>query len=225
MYENLMTLPLFKGVSLSRVSDIVGKTKLSFLKYLPGETILRAGDPCNSIKFVIAGDVRLTITNYTDRFRIAQTLKAPSVISPDFLFGRHTIYPAEGVAIDTVSIMQIEKADFIGLLMEDEVIMFNYLNILSTNAQKAIDGVMALTTGELEERIAFWIIALTQYDSTDIVLQARQRDLYSLFGVQRTSFISALDNLRAQGMLTYTPREINVISRRELRNVLLKEPD
>ena len=35
MYENLMTLPLFKGVSYNRVSEIVGKTRLGFLKYLP----------------------------------------------------------------------------------------------------------------------------------------------------------------------------------------------
>lgn len=225
MYENLMTLPLFKGVSYNRVSEIVGKTRLGFLKYSPGETIVRAGEPCTYIKFVINGDVRLTIRNITDRFRVMQTLKAPAVISPDFLFGRHTLYPADGVAIDTVSIMQVAKADFIELLRGDEVILFNYLNMLSTNAQKAIDGVIALTTGSLEERIAFWIIALTQLGSTDIVLQARHRDLYALFGVQRTSFIAALDSLAAQGVISYTQNEITVLSRRGLRSVLLKVPE
>lgn len=42
MYENLMTLPLFKGVSYARLSEIVGNTRLAFLKYLPGEAILEA---------------------------------------------------------------------------------------------------------------------------------------------------------------------------------------
>lgn len=225
MYENLMTLPLFKGVSYNRVSEIVGKTRLGFLKYLPGDPLVRVGEPCTGIKFVIAGSVRLTIRNVTDRFRVMQTLNAPSVISPDFLFGRDTLYPADGVAIDTVSVMQIAKADFISLLHEDEIILFNYLNILSTNAQKAINGVMALTSGSLEERIAFWIIALTQLDSTDIVLQARQRDMYALFGVQRTSFMAALDSLRDRGIITYSTNEIHVLSRRDLRSVLLNVSD
>lgn len=225
MYENLMTLPLFKGVSYNRVSEIVGKTRLGFLKYLPGDPLVRVGEPCTGIKFIITGSVRLTIHNVSDRFRVMQTLNAPSVISPDFLFGRDTLYPADGVAIDTVSVMQIAKSDFISLLHEDEIILFNYLNILSTNAQKAINGVMALTSGSLEERIAFWIIALTQMDATDIVLQARQRDLYALFGVQRTSFMAALDSLRDRGIITYTTNEISVLSRRELRSILLNVSD
>lgn len=225
MYESLLTLPLFKGLSYTRLSEIVGNTRLAFLKYLPGETILTAGEPCSQIKFVIKGDVRLTISNSTDRFRVSQTLRAPALISPDFLFGRHTMYPGTAKAIDTVSIMQIDKADLIRLLQSDEIFIFNYLNMLSTNAQKAIDGIIALTSGSLEERIAYWIIALTQLGSDDIVLSARQRDLYTLFNVQRSSFIATLDSLKERGIIDYGTNEIRVLSRRALRSVLLKTPD
>lgn len=225
MYESLLTLPLFKGLSYTRLSEIVGNTRLAFLKDLPGETILTAGEPCSQIKFVIMGDVRLTISNSTDRFRVSQTLRAPALISPDFLFGRHTMYPGTARAIDTVSIMQIDKADLIRLLQSDEIFIFNYLNMLSTNAQKAIDGIIALTSGSLEERIAYWIIALTQLGSDDIVLSARQRDLYTLFNVQRSSFIATLDSLKERGIIDYGTNEIRVLSRRALRSVLLKTPD
>ena len=225
MYENLMTLPLFKGISYARLSEIVGNTRLAFLKYLPGETMLTAGDPCTHIKFIISGKVRLTIRNESDRVRVSQTLTAPAVISPDFLFGRNTLYPVTATAIDTVSVMQIDKNDLIQLLQSDEIFLFNYLNILSTNAQKAVDGVLAITSGSLEERIAFWIIALTQMDSDEIVLTAKQRDLYSLFGVQRSSFIAALDSMHARGILDYSPNEIRVRSRRALRSILLRQPD
>lgn len=225
MYENLMVLPLFNGVSYNRISEIVGNTRLAFSKYLPGEKIIEAGDPCTRMMFVIGGSVRLTVRNSTDRFIVCQTLEAPTVVSPDFLFGRNTLYPATVVAIDTVSIMQIEKNDFINIIRSDEVCLFNYLNYISTNAQKAIDGVLALTSGSLEERIAFWIIALTQRDAKDVTLACRQRDLYTLFGVQRSSFISTLDSMKERGLIDYTPTEIRVISRNDLRSVLLKTPD
>lgn len=225
MYENLMGLPLFNGVSYNRISEIVGSTRLAFSKYLPGEKILDAGDPCVRMMFVIGGSVRLTVRNSTDRFSVNQTLEAPTVVSPDFLFGRNTLYPASVTAIDTVSIMQIDKNDFINIIRTDEVCLFNYLNYISTNAQKAIDGVLALTSGSLEERIAFWIIALTQRDAKDISLACRQRDLYALFGVQRSSFINTLDSLKSRGIIDYTSTEIRVISRSDLRSVLLKSPD
>ncbi len=225
MYENLMRLPLFNGVSYNRISEIVGNTRLAFMKFLPGERIVSAGDPCTRLMFVIGGKVRLAVRNSSDRFIVSQTLESPSVVSPDFLFGRNTLFPASVTAIDTVSIMEIEKNDFINIIRNDEVCLFNYLNFISTNAQKAIDGVLALTSGSLEERIAFWIIALTQRDAKDIVFSCRQRDLYSLFGVQRSSFISTLDSMKERGLIDYTPTEISVTSRSELRSVLLKSPD
>lgn len=225
MYENHMRLPLFNGVSYNRISEIVGNTRLAFMKFLPGERIVSAGDPCTRLMFVIGGKVRLSVRNSSDRFIVSQTLESPSVVSPDFLFGRNTLFPASVTAIDTVSIMEIEKNDFINIIRNDEVCLFNYLNYISTNAQKAVDGVLALTSGSLEERIAFWIIALTQRDAKEIVFSCRQRDLYSLFGVQRSSFISTLDSMKERGLIEYTPTEISVTSRSELRSVLLKSPD
>lgn len=221
MHENLMTLPLFKGVSYNRISEIVGKIPLAFSRHSAGASIALSGEPCRDIRFVIGGSVRIKISNHTERFRILQTLTAPAVIFPDFLFGRATSYPGDVTAIGDVSIMQIAKNDFISLLRDDEIILFNFLNMLSANAQKSVSGVLALTDGSLEERIAFWIEALTQIDASDILLQARQHDLSTLFGVPRSSFVDALESLRQRGVIEYTPTEIRVISRKSLRSLLI----
>lgn len=88
------------------------------------------------------------------------------------------------------------------------------------NAQRSIEGVLSMTTGSLEERIAFWITALTQNGGTDIVLTCKQRDLYSLFGVQRTSFIAALDKMKEKGIIEYDSVEMRVSSRRALLDII-----
>lgn len=222
MYEILLELPLLKGVSRERISEIVGMSKFHFLKYLPGETILSAGDSCTHIKFVISGKARLSISNAEGRFKVSQTLSAPDVIYPEFLFGRATFYPCTGYALEPAGtgILQISKADYMRILYSDDVFMYNFLNTLSMNAQKSIEGVLAMTSGSLEERIAFWIIALTQPGGTDISLSCRQRDLYAYFGVQRSSFISSLDSLRERGVIEYDQSEIRVKSRRDLLEIL-----
>lgn len=216
MYEILMALPLFHGVSYSKLSEVVGTTKFHFLKYLEGEKIVEAGQPCTHIKFVISGSARVTVVNSDGRFGVSQTLTAPDVIAPDFLFGRTTIYPCTAVAIKPTGILQIAKADYVKLLNSDPVFLFNYLNMLSVNAQKAVNGVLALTTGSLEERIAFWIVALSQRTGKDIILSCRQRDLYSLFGVQRSSFIATLEGMKQRGLIDYTSNEIRILNRADM---------
>ncbi len=220
MFDILMELPLFRGVSRERMSKTVGSVKFHFLKYLPGETIVEAGTTCTHIKFIISGSARSTIINPDRRFKVSQTLSAPDVIAPDYLFGRATVYPCEVVAVEPTGIMQIAKADYMKILYSDEVFMFNYLNLLSMNAQKSVSGVLALTTGSIEERIAFWIVALTQPGGTEIELECRRRDLYSFFGVQRSSFIAALDGMKQTGLLDYTTDKIVFESRKALVELL-----
>ena len=220
MFELLMELPLFRGITQARLAEVVGHAKLHFLKYPKGETIVRAGDTCSHMTFVISGLIRSTATNRNGRFAIGQTLAAPAMIAPDFLFGPRTVCPSTIVAIDSTSILKISKKDFIKILNADEIFLFNYLNTLSANAQRARAGILSLTDGSLEERLAFWITALTQPAATDIRLSCKARDLCTIFGVQRSNFDNVALALQDKGILTYTPREIIINDRRALTAIL-----
>lgn len=221
IYEVLMDLPLFKGVSYNKISEIVEKVRFHFLRFGDGEPVVRAGEACTHLKCIISGKARLTVESADGRLRVSQTLEAPDVIAPDFLFGRNTLYPCTAVACGGVcGIMQIAKADYVSILFNDEVFMFNFLNMLSKDAQKSLEGVLALTGGSLEERIAFWVVALTQPGAVDVVMECRHRDLYSLFGVPRAVFFQTLQSMRERGLVDFAPNRISVASRRSLLELL-----
>lgn len=221
VYEMLTALPLFKGVTYNRLSEVLELVPFHFLKYLPGETLITAGDNCTHIKFLISGSVRSTISNYSDRFKVAQTLTAPDVISPEYLFGLDTHYPNTVVSIEDAGIMQIAKSDYLKILDSDEIFLFNYLNLLSMNAQRSVHGILSLSSGSIEERLAYWVVALTQREGKDIVMSCRQRELYGMFNTPRQSFIAALEGMKKRGLLDFTSTEIRFNSRRELVKLLL----
>ena len=225
MFELLMNLPLFRGVSRSRIAEVVGSAKFHFLKYPKGETVVRAGEECTHLAFVISGSVRSEISNSSKRFSVSQTLKAPSAIAPDFLFGRTTRYPGTVVALTDCSILKISKVDYIRILNADQVFMFNFLNTLSVNAQKALDGILALTSGGQDERIAFWIIDLTQPGSEDIELTCKTRDLCNLFSVQRNVFDAACHEMEQRNLIRYSPRKIEIVDRREMLSLLERQSE
>jgi len=170
---------------------------------------------------VINGSLRITTANSTGRFRVAQTVTGPDVVGAEYLFGRITRCPSLVEASGPVGVVKIAKADFIAMMRADEVILFNYLNLLAAGSQLRVDGILSLTDGLLEERIAFWIVALTQRNGRDIVLSCRQRELSTFFGVQRSVFIATLDDMVRRGIITYTPSEIRPVSREALVRLLL----
>ena len=95
------------------------------------------------------------------------------------------------------------------------------MNILSRKSQKALESFTALSSNDLKERLAFWVLSLTQQKSTDIRIICKQKDLYSFFGVQRSVFLSTLDELKDSGIIDYNAKEILVLDRDRLKDLLL----
>lgn len=222
IYDILMALPPLRGASRECISEILGKVKFHFLKYPAGTTIVEAGEECTSIRFVISGSVRTSLSNSDGRFRITQRLDAPDVIGPEFLMGLNTRYPYSIIAHTDAGIMQMTKADYLDILCVDKVFLINYLNTLAHAAQKSMNGLLTMTGGSLENRIAYWIVLLTQGRASEITIHAKQRDLYTMFGVQRSSFISAMQSLQSQGLIQQSPagNAIHITDRRGLLDIL-----
>lgn len=225
MFELLMGLPLFRGVSRQRLAEVVGAARFHFLKFPDGEPIIRAGEDSTHLTFVIGGQVRVSVANDSGRFVVSSTLEAPAVIAPDFLFGRITRYPCTVVAKGTVSLLKISKADFVKIIYQDQVFLFNFVNTLSVNAQKTVHGLLSLTSGSLEERIAFWIIALTQPGSFDIRMSCRTRDLCTIFNVPRGAFEAVMDDMESRGLVKYNPHEIIVLDRRKMLALIERQTE
>ena len=55
IFDKLLHLPLFQGVTQERLRDVIEKIPFHFLKYRKGERILDSGDPCTHVRFVVSG--------------------------------------------------------------------------------------------------------------------------------------------------------------------------
>lgn len=220
IFKRLMTLPPFNGASLNALKEIAGKTKLNFLKYLENETIIRAGETCEYLTLAITGKIKVTIETDDRRFVVSHYLDAPNVIAPEFLFGRTTVFPCTVTAIEPTGILKIAKSDYLHLLKSENVFLLNFINIISRSAQNSVEGILALANGSLEERIAFWIVSLTQPGAYDITLTGGTRSLYTRFGVPRSTLIAALDRMKERNILDYAPGEIKIFDRKSMLSLL-----
>lgn len=220
-YELLMSLPIFNGASHDRLLQIVETTKLDFLKFQEGEQIISTGNQCTDLKLIISGDVRVSITTNDGQISVSQCLSAPNIIAPEYIFGRTTKYPCDAHAISAVGILQISKSDYLKILKSDEIFLINFLNIISSNAQKSIEGAIAMTELNTEKRIALIVSSLTQQGGTDITIAGLNNNLTSIFGDNADS--SAKETLKAmksKGLIDYNSSEIKIVDRRAIIDII-----
>lgn len=216
MFETLLELPLFKGVSRNRITETVGKIRFDFTKYSPGAEIIRPGEHCDCLKFIVSGEVRVILSNEKTGFSVSETLAGPNVVLPDFFFGMTTDYPCRVVALSGTSVLEVEKTEYLKILRLDEVFLLNYLNYLSTNAQKSVFGVMDMSGGGLNEFIRFAVKALSQPSGRNIEMSCSRASLASCFGVEEADFEANVKSMADAGLVSYEDGVLRVLDRKRL---------
>jgi len=220
MYRQLMQLPLFQGVSAEKLSALVEKLPFHFLKFRNGEQIVAAGEPCQHMRFIVSGKARLETSFSHVRVTLVQTLATPSVMAPDFLFGRDTAYPFSAYADGACGILQLRKSDYIQMVNADKIFLFNILNRLSMGSQGMITSLLALSQGSVTERLSLLVGALTSQSSADVLLRYRQKDFATLLGTQRTTLMAALQRLSDMGIVEYSTGETRITDLNALREII-----
>ena len=49
MFERLLQLPLFQGMTKKEIYEVISRVKLDFTNYQAGDEIVLQGDPCKSL--------------------------------------------------------------------------------------------------------------------------------------------------------------------------------
>lgn len=222
MYQQLMRLPLFQGVSTDGITQLVEKYPFHFLKYRNGEQIVAVGDTCTHIRFIVSGKVRLEMPFSHLRVSLSQTLSTPNVLAPEYLFGRETVYPYTVTADGACGVLQLLKSDYIKMINGDKVFLFNILNYLSSGSQRGVSSALSISDGSVIERLAILLDMLTIPGAENIILRYKQKDLCTLLSTQRTTLVASLDKLRDQEILDYDSNELQLLDFKKLMDFIME---
>ncbi len=215
MFDKLLYLPLFQGVSHERLSATVEKVPFHFLKFKRGDKIIDRGDECTHVRFIISGRVRMVYESRSLKFSISHELVGPEVIAPDYLFGLDTCYPFTLKAIEECGILQVSKNDYVEMLQSDKVFVYNILNYLSRNSQLFKSQMLNAEQVSVTERLVMTVAGFTSQKSQNIVLEFRQRDLCRILGARRPALISTLQELEDKDLISLPNNSTIIINDRK----------
>lgn len=136
MYEKIMLIPLFTGLSHDQISHFLEKTSISFSQFKENEYICKKGDPVNTLVCILDGEISVQHElGENNVIIIEEIIDSPVSINSDRLFGIERSSSVTVKALRKTGIMEFKKKDFIKLLDTNEIFRLNYLNNLSYKAQ------------------------------------------------------------------------------------------
>lgn len=204
MYNTIMDLPIFKGISRDQVSSFLEKTTVSFRTYSKGEIVFRPGDLCRDIRYLISGNLMITHSHFSGKVIVRESLAQGTVIGADRLFGLNTRMCARAECKGRVDIMWFSKEQFLQLLRSDDIYQINFLNYLSLRAQKAADLLNDFSSGSLLAYLGFWVSVFTERGSTGIEMDVTPKNLSLLTGISVEELSTQLAYIRKEGLASYS---------------------
>lgn len=201
LYDTLLSLPLFLGLSRNDLHYAAGISRFDFQKAKEDELIVQEGERCQHLFFLLTGDVNV-ITEADDHgYRIEEDITAPEIFQPERIFGLSQRFTHTYIAKNNCSIMRLEKQEIHKLSQELEIFRINLLNLISAQTQKMSRRLLRVPPKNLDERVI-------RFFETHCIRPAGEKTFYikmSRIALElndsRLDISRALNRLQGEGLL------------------------
>ena len=222
MYDTLLQLPLFQGLCKDDFTSIIEKVKFHFHQFNAGETILTQGEQCNSLVFLLNGEISSHINNPHQNYRLSEGFQGPFIIEPYSLFGMNPTYKATYKAETDCKLLTIDKSFVLSDLNNYEIFRINYLNLLSNRCQSAHKKLWHTHVRSLEEKFINFLLKRCQKPNGEKTLHITMEDLGNLIDETRINVSRLLNDMQEKELIQLKRKEIYIPELEKLTQELIK---
>ena len=201
MFDTLLALPLFQGLSRSDLTRILESTHLDFETVTAENYIVQQDALCTDVTFVLEGRVE-SVTYGADRsWYVVETLNVPTVIGVETLYGIHRTQQRSVRALTTTRLLRVDKRTIAALTGYFEVFRINVLNLLSATIARQRQPMWQPARHSLEGRIVQFLRTHTSYPAGRKLFHISQHTLGDYLGEDYRYVSKALHKLQRGGRI------------------------
>lgn len=202
IYNQLLRFPLFQGMSHADLMEVVGHTKLGFLKIPAGKVYAKEGDSCHHLSFLTHGTMQCETQNDDHTCRVVEHLAAPYLLQPEQLFGLSQRFTSNFKAETPCNIITIDKQEVL-LLMETQLVFrLNFTNILSTEIQRLRHQPWRSAPTGLRQWLVRYFLQRCLYPAGAKTFRVLMRQIAADLNDSRLDISQELNRMQADGLLT-----------------------
>ena len=216
MYEHLLCLPYFQGMSKDDITSILDKVVFEFTKYNNEECICKNGENCDRFIILIQGTVQVCVEAPDGSYKITEEIAAPYAIEPYSMFGYNTKFKRKHTAKGSCSILTIDKKFLFSEFIKHKVFTINYLNLISHKTEKTENLIWEKTPSSIAGRIVKFISLRCEQQQGRKVLSIKMERLAEILCETRLNISKALNDMQDAGLLELHRKEIIIPSLKTL---------
>ncbi|WP_297328264.1 Crp/Fnr family transcriptional regulator [uncultured Bacteroides sp.] len=200
--HELLKMPPFQGISEEQLLPLILAPEHACRLYKSSDFIAMQGEAYRSLFILCSGSVRTQMVNAEGKQLTIETLKAPELLAPAFVFSSENRFPVNIEAKEDCEILIVNKNAFLEFLHQYPLVMHNFLQLLSDRTLFLSKKLNAFALQSLKSRILNY---LRMHGSI-----LNQQEVAQILGVARPSLARALSELSTEGCILMEGKDIRI---------------
>jgi CRP-like cAMP-binding protein len=202
LYETLLQLPLFQGITLYDFNDLIGKLKWHFSKFKPGETIIEAGQKCDKVVCILSGSTSFTTESSSKLFSVTEYMERPFIVEPYSLYGIDYSFKSSYVAVSETTVGCFNKLSFLTIVNDFLICRLNIINLLCQRNQYLYAKLWSDNiSNDFQMRIIRFILQHCETYEGKKLLRLKLYDFAGLINASHVNTSLALNRLEKEGLI------------------------
>ena len=202
MFERLLQLPLFQGLTYQELSDVLAHVRLNFVKHHAGDDIVTQDEPCKNLIYIISGDITTEYTSAPHNLTLKETLHPIGLIEPYNLFGMYQRYSRTYTFATEGITLPIPKQVVLQRLMASTIVKINLLNIVCNRYQQTSHLLRNHPEQTISDKIHKFILAHSSIPRGYKEIHIKMTDLASHIHETRLNVSQTLNEMQKQGIVS-----------------------
>lgn len=201
MFDTMLQLPLFQGLTIQEFTDAMSCVRLDFVNYERGDEIAIQNEPCKKVICVINGDLQSEYSHSQSLFKITETLPKIGIIEPYNLYGMTQRYSRSYSFMTDGNILSINKESFVRHLLDKDIIKINMMNICCNRYHKTLNLLCNTPDNNVSQKIIKFLLSYSSVDKGEKTVSIYMNDFANLLHETRLNVSKALNDMHDKGLI------------------------
>jgi CRP/FNR family cyclic AMP-dependent transcriptional regulator len=175
-------------------------------QYRSREIIFRQGDPANSVQYIQAGSVKLSVINATGKEAVVALLGPGDFLGEGCLAGQRTRM-STAAAIIPSTLLVIEKHEMMRVLHEEHALSDRFISYMLSRNIRVEENLVDQLFNSSEKRLARTLLMLARYGKEGelqrVLPKVSQETLAEMVGTTRSRVNFFLNKFKKLGFVKY----------------------
>ena len=198
----LLKMQPFQGITEEQLLPLILAPEHTCKVYKPSDFIAMQDEIYRSLFILCSGSVRTQMVNAEGKQLTIETLKAPQLLAPAFIFSSENRLPVNIEAKESCEILVVNKTVFLDFMHQHPIVMHNFLQLVSNRTLFLSKKLNAFALQSLKSRILNY---LRMHGSI-----LNQQEVAQILGVARPSLARALSELANENCIRMEGKEIQI---------------